>query len=81
MKIRIKAFASLKDILGFSEKEFDFTENITAGQAVAELKKIYPGFSSYNGLMLIAKNEEFCNEEGILKDNDVIALFPPVSGG
>ena len=81
MKIRIKAFASLKDILSFSEKEFDFAENISAGQAVIELKKNYPGFSSYSGLLLMARNEEFCNESVILKEGDVIALFPPVSGG
>jgi molybdopterin synthase sulfur carrier subunit len=81
MKIKIKTFASLKDIFGFSEKSFDLPENITAGQAVVELKKIYPDFNSYNGLLLIARNEEFCNEDQVLKDSDVIAVFPPVSGG
>ncbi len=81
MKIRIKAFASLKDILNFNEKEFNFEKDTTVGQAVIELKKIYPGFSSYSGLLLIAKNEEFCNEYMILKEGDVVALFPPVSGG
>jgi molybdopterin synthase sulfur carrier subunit len=81
MKIRIKTFASLKDILGFSDKTFDFPENITAGKVISELKNNHTGFSSYNGLLLIARNEEFCNESDSLKDGDVLALFPPVSGG
>jgi molybdopterin synthase sulfur carrier subunit len=81
MKIRIKTFASLKDILGFTDKIFDLQDNLTAGQVIQNLKKDFPDFGNYKGLLLIARNEEFCNEEQKINDGDVLALFPPVSGG
>ena len=67
MKIIIKTFANLKDILGFDEKAFDLPENITVNQAIDVLKSEYRNFELYEGLLLIAKNEENYTRELLQK--------------
>lgn len=81
MKIRIKAFASVKDILGFDEKELTVSNDITVSDVLSLLEKSYPPFSGVKDTLLFAKNEEYCSMDSILTDNNILAIFPHVSGG
>ncbi len=81
MKITIKTFAKVKEKCGFDEKELTVSEGITVGQLVSELKKGCKALREFNGGLLFAKNEAYCMDDEILSDNDILAIFPPVSGG
>ncbi|MGQ7873172.1 molybdopterin converting factor subunit 1 [Bacillus sp. 1A] len=76
--IRVLLFANLQEEAGRSELQIE-KENIT----VAELKDIVA--TEYNvpvlAPIMVAINEEYANEDDTIRDGDVVALIPPVSGG
>ena len=80
MKCRIKAFGISREIVGGRNIEFEVTE----GQTVAELKKYlmkkYPPLEALRSVY-IAVNNEYANDQDIVREGDEIALIPPVSGG
>jgi molybdopterin converting factor subunit 1 len=81
MKITIKAFASVKDTLGFNEREYNLFNEMTVGDAVKFISQEFDGLKALEENLLFAVNEEYCSGERRLRENDVLALFPPVSGG
>lgn len=81
IKIHLKLFASMKDICGFSEKEFSFEKPVSVNELIDELAGLYPAVSGKKGILLIAVNEEYTDTGTFLKDGDTVAIFPPVSGG
>ncbi|MGV7927628.1 MAG: MoaD/ThiS family protein [Spirochaetota bacterium] len=81
MRIKIKTFASVKDMCGFSEREFELPERSTVGDAVRRLEPECRGGVAGLESLLYAVNEEYCRGDRVLAENDVLALFPPVSGG
>ena len=80
MKCTIKAFGISKEIVGGKLLELDLPEGYTVGELKKELFAKYPKFSDLKSLY-IALNNEYAQEEAVLKDSDEIALIPPVSGG
>jgi molybdopterin converting factor subunit 1 len=81
MKIKIKVFASIKDICGFNEKELIVSDSIKVNEVVDLFVKSNQELSAKRDSLLIAVNEEYCTPDIILKDGDILAIFPPVSGG
>lgn len=81
MKIKIKTFASMKEACGFSEKDLNVPPGSTTGTVLDELMTEHPNIRLSGTSILIAVNEEYAGRERVLAEGDVIALFPPVSGG
>ncbi|TFH39916.1 MAG: molybdopterin converting factor subunit 1 [Chrysiogenales bacterium] len=81
MKIRIKAFASVRELCGFDEKELTVSEGITVRELLRQMKKNYRPLEELDGTLLFAVNEKYCAVDTPLADEDVLAIFPPVSGG
>ncbi len=77
--IKILLFAGLKEQAGTGELEWP-----DAGMTVAQLKekaaRAYP-FGPELHTSMTAVDEEFVDEHYIVKDGDVVAFIPPVSGG
>ncbi|MFA5518755.1 MAG: molybdopterin converting factor subunit 1 [Spirochaetota bacterium] len=81
MRVKVKLFASFKDICGFAEKELIVSEAIKVSEIVDMLIKSNREFAEKKDTLLVAVNEEYCSLNKILQEGDTIALFPPVSGG
>ncbi len=81
MKIKLKVFASLKDICGFSEKELIVSDSIRVNEVLELVTKVNDELSSRKDTLLVAVNEEYCQIDTMLNDGDIVAIFPPVSGG
>ena len=81
MKIKIKTFAHIKELCGFEEKELIVSQGISVADVVMELVKRHKGLDGKKDSLLFAINEEYCTQDRHLSDNDVLAIFPPVSGG
>ena len=81
MKIKIKVFASIRDICGFNEKELIVSDSIKVNDVVDLFIKCNNELSAKKDNFLIAVNEEYCAMDMMLKDGDILAIFPPVSGG
>ena len=81
MKIKIKAFASVREAFGFDEKELTVSDGISVKEVVQQLKKSYRLLNEFDGSLLMAVNEEYRPDDVPLSDGDTLAIFPPVSGG
>ena len=81
MKIRVKTFASVRELCGFDDKELIVSEGINIRDVLNLLKKAHKKFNDYEGTLLYAVNEEYRSMDTVLSDGDLLAVFPPVSGG
>ncbi len=81
MKIVINAFSTVRSACGFSEKQMEFKDKSSVLDIVKILFNEYKDLAKMNGKLLFAVNEEYCDENKILRDGDRLAIFPPVSGG
>jgi molybdopterin synthase sulfur carrier subunit len=75
---KVLFFAHLRDAAGSESIELE-----AAGKTVAELKAELA--ASYNlprlDTVMTAINEEFAPNDEVIREGDVIAFIPPVSGG
>ncbi len=80
MQVNVHVYAKLKEF--FKDK---LTINISENANVEELKnkliKINPDSKGVLSVSKMAVNNEFINEDYILKNSETIFLFPPSSGG
>ena len=81
MRIRIKVFASIKDICGFDEKELIVSDSIKVKEVIDLFIKSNENLSGKKDSLLVAVNEEYCRPDRPLEEGDTLAIFPPVSGG
>ena len=81
MRIKIKVFASIRDICGFSDKELIVSDSIKVNELIDLFIKGNKELSEKKNILLIAVNEEYCRMDRTLEDGDTLAIFPPVSGG
>ncbi len=81
MKVTILPFAAVKDILECSRKDLTLPEGTDVKTAADMLEKEYPLLSEIRSSLLFAVNETYVKPDRILSDEDVLAVFPPVSGG
>ena len=81
MRVRILVFGVLKDLIPESSVMLDLSD----GACVRDLLDHYRGsFAEHNGLwrsLAVAVNREYVSGDHALKDDDEVALLPPVSGG
>jgi molybdopterin converting factor subunit 1 len=81
MRIKIKVFASIRDICGFEEKELIVSDSIKVSEVIDLFIKGNDELSGRKDTLLIAVNEEYCSMDRTIEDGDTMAIFPPVSGG
>ena len=81
MKIRVKLFASVKEIVGKSEMILDVPDGTRASALPDRLATAYPAMRALALVLKIAVNHEYADGERVLVEGDEVALLPPVSGG
>ena len=75
MRIQVKTFGALTEIL---EREFYVTAGDTA-ELLTGLSRQHPDLAHRK--LLVAVNNTIINTPVDLRENDVVALMPPYSGG
>jgi molybdopterin converting factor subunit 1 len=81
MTIKIKLFAILRDKAGVAELPLNLPDHSTVAQAMTQLAHQLPTLALHLPRCAAAVNLERATPETILKNNDELALLPPVSGG
>jgi len=81
MKVKVKFFAMLRERAGTGEAMIDIEAGATIGDLWAALKKNYPKLAPVETRLLYAVNRDYVRADHALKENDEVALIPPVSGG
>lgn len=79
MKVNVLAFGIAKDIFGGSSVTAELNGNTTA-DLKRSLETRYPRLKQLASYM-VAVNNEYALDESVLKEQDEIAIIPPVSGG
>ncbi len=81
MRLRVRLFASYREIAGARELAWTAEAGETVADLVARLVAKYPRLGGHRDTMLIAVNLAFAPPDAVLHDGDEVALMPPVSGG
>jgi len=81
MKIRVRLFAAMKDIIGRREIVLEVPEGTTASELLRRFAVEYPRLQALQPSLLVAVNREYVEAARALKDGDEVAYIPPVSGG
>ena len=78
--LSILAFGATRDMVGGPTCTIYIEEGCTVARLREQLYTAYPDLRKLRSL-LIAVNEEYGDEDLIVRPADEVALIPPVSGG
>lgn len=81
MKITIKLFARLRELVGTHTLEYEVAEETTIAGLMAQLQESYPKLNGVAANTIVSLNKDFAETDTRLSEGDEVALFPPVSGG
>ena len=77
MVIVVKYFASISDAIGKTSEKIVLQHEMTVGEVWTDVSKNI----KYVGKVMTAVNHEYVDENHLLKNEDEVAFFPPVTGG
>ena len=80
MKIETLFFGITADLVATNNLEITISDNSSVNDFKMLLKEKYPQLENINSYA-IAVNEEYAEDDLLLKESDVVAIIPPVSGG
>jgi MoaE-MoaD fusion protein len=81
MRIELRYFAVLREMLGRAEEGREVEDGSTVGDVFGLLEREEPRLGPLRGSILLMVNQEYATPDAALRDGDEVALIPPVSGG
>lgn len=81
MRVRVLLFGVLKDLLARAEETVQLPDSATVGDLLAQYQAEVPRLSDVLPSLAVAVNQQYVSAQSRLKENDEVALLPPVSGG
>jgi len=81
ISVQVLFFGGAKDITGTSSIEVSLSAPATLADATTHLMQEFPALKRFGRSLLFAVNQEYADPDLLLKSNDELAVFPPVSGG
>ncbi|HKG47766.1 MAG TPA: molybdenum cofactor biosynthesis protein MoaE [Pyrinomonadaceae bacterium] len=81
VNIRVLFFGAARDVVEANELELVLAAPATVSSAFQSLKARFSELERFGRSLLFAVNQEYATPDTQLKDNDELAVFPPVSGG
>lgn len=81
MRIRVLAFARLREILNAAETVLELGAGARVGDAWAALADGLPALEEHRASTRIACNGRLVAHDHALHNGDEVALLPPVGGG
>ena len=84
MRLHIRYFARIRDLMGRSEETVELEDNDLDGAGLIDwLSARTPEIADqlHDPSIRLVLNEEFCTMDHQIRDGDAVALVPPFSGG
>jgi molybdopterin synthase catalytic subunit len=81
MRVRVLFFGVLKDVLGKSSEALELPENASVRDVMMRYFSPSTQMKDLAASLAVAVNQEYAGVETVLKEDDEVALLPPVSGG
>ena len=81
MRVRVRLFASLREVVGKSDLELELPDEATLEDAWTSLASSYPSIAAKRRALAVAVNRRYVAFTEALAQGDEIVFVPPVSGG
>ena len=81
VRVTVKVFGPLKDILSVDELQLDVPAPHTGEAAFETLAAQHQRLREWKSSVRLAVNLEYTSLDHVFKDGDEIGFIPPVSGG
>ena len=81
MQVKVLFFGPAKDVTGFSHHDYTIEDLTTLQTIIFRLYADFPKAKEVFELCSFVINKDFASSDTVLKDQDEIAVLPPVSGG
>ncbi len=81
MRVTVRLFARLRDIVGESELTREVAPGATIRTVWQDLVSGYPALAAYEASLSSAINADYARMDRQVSDGDEVAFLPPVSGG
>ncbi len=81
VKIRVLFFGAARDVVDQNPMELSLDAPATVSTAFQKLIEKFAPLERFGRSLLFAVNQEYATPDTLLKENDELAVFPPVSGG
>jgi molybdopterin converting factor subunit 1 len=81
MEVKVLLFATLRQVAGWKEQVVQLPSEANLGDLLLLLTDAQPQLNLAQRTIYAAVNEEYAQRDTPLKEKDVVAIFPPVSGG
>ena len=81
MRVTVRLFARLHDLVGDGEIEWRMPEGARVSDLWRDLAVRFPAIAPYGGSVSCAVNADYAKMDAALSEGDEVAFLPPVSGG
>jgi MoaE-MoaD fusion protein len=81
VSIRVLFFGAARDVVDSNPLDLSLDEPATVATAFQSLVARFSQLERFGRSLLFAVNQEYATPDTLLKENDELAVFPPVSGG
>ncbi|MBI5479864.1 MAG: molybdenum cofactor biosynthesis protein MoaE [Deltaproteobacteria bacterium] len=81
MRLRLRAFAVVRELLGRGEETLEVPDGTRVGQVLDLVAARDPRLGRLRPLLRAARNQALAGDEVVLAEGDEVALIPPVAGG
>ena len=81
VSIRVLFFGAARDVVDSNPLDLSLDAPATVGSAFQSLVERFSQLERFGRSLLFAVNQEYATPDTLLKENDELAVFPPVSGG
>ncbi len=81
VSIRVLFFGAARDVVDNNPLELSLDAPATVASAFQSLVARFSQLERFGRSLLFAVNQEYATPDTLLKENDELAVFPPVSGG
>ncbi len=81
VKVRVLFFGAARDVVDQNPLELSLAAPATVSTAFQSLVAKFSELERFGRSLLFAVNQEYATPDTMLKENDELAVFPPVSGG
>lgn len=80
-KVRLLAFAAVREVIGSSEAELEVGTPCTTAELWPALLERFPSLAPHRSSLRLAVNGTYAFAGDVVEAGDEVALIPPVAGG
>lgn len=81
MRVRLRLFATFREIVGEKDITRDVEDGSTVGDLVTDLITEHPKLEKFKESMIYSVNKEYADPGRKLNEGDEVGILPPVTGG